>query len=69
MYNCGGGSVKSQFRKADKSGANVALVLGESEIASGTVAVKWLREQREQLTCTQAEAIGVVRDALLISAQ
>lgn len=69
VYNCGGGSVKSQFRKADKSGASVALVLGESEIASGTVAVKWLREQREQLTCTQAEAIGVVRDALLISAQ
>lgn len=69
VYNCGGGSVKSQFRKADKSGASVALVLGESEITSGTVAVKWLREQREQLTCTHADAIGVVRDALLISAQ
>ncbi len=69
VYNCGGGSVKSQFRKADKSGASVALVLGESEIASATVAVKWLREQREQLTCTHADVIGVVRDALLISAQ
>lgn len=69
VYNCGGGSVKSQFRKADKSGAVVALVLGESEIIAGTVAVKWLREQREQVTCTHATIADVVRDALTISTQ
>ncbi|MEO6698554.1 MAG: histidine--tRNA ligase [Paraperlucidibaca sp.] len=69
VYNCGGGSVKSQFRKADKSGAVMALVLGESEIATDTVAVKWLREQREQVTCTRATIADVVRDALITSAQ
>lgn len=69
VYNCGGGSVKSQFRKADKSGATMALVLGESEVAAHTVAVKWLREQREQVTCTQAQVADVVRDALAMSTQ
>ncbi|MFX5141976.1 His/Gly/Thr/Pro-type tRNA ligase C-terminal domain-containing protein, partial [Acinetobacter baumannii] len=35
VYNCGGGSFKSQFRKADKSGARLALILGEEEVANG----------------------------------
>ena len=38
--HCGGGSFKSQIKKADKSGAAVALILGESEAASSTVGVK-----------------------------
>jgi histidyl-tRNA synthetase len=40
---CGGGSLKSQFRRADRSGAEVALVMGEDEHAAGTVTVKPLR--------------------------
>ena len=46
--NCGGGSFKSQFKKADKSGARVALVLGEDEVQQQKIAVKYLREDREQ---------------------
>ena len=46
--NCGDGSLKSQMKKADKSGAAYALVLGEEELASGTIGLKNLRERQEQ---------------------
>ncbi len=48
MCHCGGGSFKSQFKKADRSGARFALVLGEDELAQGVIGVKHLREEREQ---------------------
>jgi len=46
--NCGGGSFKSQFKRADKSGAQLALILGEDEVASEIVAIKDLRQGEEQ---------------------
>ena len=53
--HCGGGSFKSQIKKADKSGAAVALILGEDEMASATAGVKFLREEKPQQTVTQLE--------------
>ncbi|MDG1485433.1 MAG: histidine--tRNA ligase [Porticoccaceae bacterium] len=53
--HCGGGSFKSQIKKADKSGAAIALILGEDEAASGTIGVKYLREDTEQQTVAQAD--------------
>jgi histidyl-tRNA synthetase len=53
LSNCGGGSFKSQMRKADKSGASIALILGDNEINEGTVTVKFLREQKDQRTISQ----------------
>ena len=53
--HCGGGSFKSQIKKADKSGAAVALILGEDEMASATVGVKFLREDKPQKTVDQRE--------------
>ncbi|WP_417597095.1 histidine--tRNA ligase [Oceanospirillum sp.] len=50
QMHCGGGSFKSQIKKADKSGAVIALILGESEVANGEVAVKFMREARDQET-------------------
>jgi histidyl-tRNA synthetase len=50
LLNCGGGSFKSQLKRADKSQAEVALVLGEEELAMGTVGVKFLRRSVEQTT-------------------
>jgi histidyl-tRNA synthetase len=44
-----GGSFKAQFKRADRSGALLALVLGEDEIRNGQVAVKFLRSDDEQL--------------------
>ncbi|NVK11150.1 MAG: histidine--tRNA ligase [Gammaproteobacteria bacterium] len=55
QMHCGGGSFKSQLKKADRSGADVALILGENERDEGKVGVKWLREQREQVFVNIAE--------------
>jgi histidyl-tRNA synthetase len=48
MMNCGNGTFKNQFKKADKSGAKIALILGEQELQNNVVAVKFLRENIEQ---------------------
>jgi len=48
VNHCGGGSMKSQFKRADKSGATMALVIGEDELASGKTAIKYLREDKPQ---------------------
>lgn len=46
--HCGGGNMKKQMKRADKSGAQIALILGEDEIAQKMVTVKYLRGQQEQ---------------------
>ncbi|PMR67926.1 histidine--tRNA ligase [Halomonas heilongjiangensis] len=55
QLHCGGGSFKSRIKKADRSGARLALLLGEDELAQGTATLKFLREEREQLSLPQAE--------------
>lgn len=44
MAHCGTGSIKSQWKKADKSGALVALILGDTEISKQVVGIKFLRD-------------------------
>ncbi|WP_434556219.1 histidine--tRNA ligase [Pseudomonas aeruginosa] len=48
LVNAGAGSFKSQFKKADKSGARFALILGEDEVANRVVGFKPLRDEGEQ---------------------
>ena len=60
QMNLGGGSFKAQFKRADKSGAQLALVLAEDELARGVVAIKWLREERAQEECP----IGAISERL-----
>ncbi len=50
ITNTSGGSFKSQFKKADKSGARFALILGEEELAHGQIGVKDLRKESEQFS-------------------
>lgn len=64
QLHCGGGSFKSRIKKADKSGARLALLIGEDELARGSVAVKFLREDREQQDVAQ-EALAQTLTALL----
>lgn len=52
LCHCGGGSFKSQFKKADRSGARFALVLGDEELAEGRIGVKPLRGDAEQRRVT-----------------
>lgn len=48
LMNTGGGSFKSQMKRADKSGAHYALILGEDELRNGQVALKPLRDKDAQ---------------------
>jgi histidyl-tRNA synthetase len=63
QVNLGGGSFKTQFKRADKSGAEIALVLGDDEAAKGVVAVKALRREVAQEECPVeriSERIGIL---------
>jgi histidyl-tRNA synthetase len=63
QVNLGDGSFKTQFKRADKSGAEFALVLGEDEAARGVVAVKALRRELAQEECPVeriSERIGIL---------
>ncbi len=50
IAHCGGGSLKSQMKKADKSGATIALILAEDELNKAQVTVKYLREKKQQVS-------------------
>ena len=60
QVHCGGGSFKSQMKKADRSGAIVGLIIGEDEIANDSVTVKFLREEREQVTVAREQLISIL---------
>lgn len=60
----GPGSMKSQFKRADASGARFALVFGEAELAQGMVAVKPLRGEGEQVLRPLAAPAGWVAELL-----
>lgn len=57
LTHCGGGSIKSQMKKADKSLADIALIMGEDEVQSGTLVIKHLRSDDAQLTLPLTEVI------------
>ena len=50
LSNCGQGSLKKQMRRADASGAFVAVIVGEDERSQGTVSIKPLRSQGQQMS-------------------
>ncbi len=62
--NLGGGNFKAQFRRADKSGAPLALILGDDELGRGVVALKPLRQESGQTDCPIAELPGRVATQL-----
>jgi len=64
QVNCSGGGFKSQIKKADKSGATLALILGEDEINQQTVTVKHLRKDIEQQTIKQSEVCSFINEYL-----
>lgn len=48
LMHCGGGSFKSQFKKADKSGAEAAFIIGDDEVVNQTIGIKYLRKDLPQ---------------------
>lgn len=61
QLNCGGGSFKSQFKKADKSGAELALIMGDDEAERGEVGVKALRLSQEQQNMPLQQALNFLQ--------
>ncbi|WP_347989677.1 histidine--tRNA ligase [Methylomonas sp. AM2-LC] len=60
VVNCDGGSFKSQFKKADKSGASYAIILGDDEVAQQVAALKSLRIEQEQTTLPFADLLNTL---------
>ncbi len=60
LMSCGGGSLKSQMKRADKSGAALALIVGEDEAEKGLVTVKYLREEKAQEACTPEDVLALL---------
>lgn len=55
QMHCGGGSMKSQIKKADKSGAAIALIIGDEELQNNMVTIKYLRAEKPQERLTNAD--------------
>jgi histidyl-tRNA synthetase len=62
--NLGGGNFKAQFRRADRSGAALAVIVGDDELARGVVALKPLRQESGQSECAIVELPARVEAAL-----
>jgi histidyl-tRNA synthetase len=60
LTHCGGGSFKSQFKRADKSGARFALVVGEGELERGVIGIKPLRETADQMELSLSETASLL---------
>ena len=58
----GGGSFKNQLKKADRSGARLALIMGEDEAAAGTLTVKHLRRDLPQQTLPIAAIPAIINN-------
>lgn len=64
VSHCGGGSFKSQMKKADRSGAKYAVILGENEVANGTAGLKPMRADVPQTEVAQDELAAVLAKVL-----
>ncbi len=64
LLHCGGGSFKSQMKKADASGARYALIVGDDEAGAGEVSLKPLRDLGEQARMTVDAVPGVIGKAI-----
>jgi histidyl-tRNA synthetase len=66
LLGTGGGSIKNQFKRADKSGASIAIVLGEDELTRQSATVKFLRDSREQQSVPFATLCTFLRQQILV---
>ena len=62
--NCGGGKLARQLKNSDQSNAEFAIIIGESEVASNTVTLKYLRTNKEQQTVNIDDLAQIVKQEL-----
>ena len=60
--NTSGGSFKSQFKKADKSGANYAIIIGDDELINNTLSLKNLRSHEDQQTLSEDDLLTYMKN-------
>lgn len=60
LMNCGAKGPKGQFKKADKSGAPVCLIVGEDELAQNQISIKFLRENKPQTQVSIEELKAII---------
>ncbi len=65
VLHCGGGSFKSQMKKADASGARFAAIIGEDEAGSAEIGLKSLRTEMEQVRMGLADAVVWLRTQII----
>ncbi|KAF7772620.1 MULTISPECIES: histidine--tRNA ligase [Pseudoalteromonas] len=64
MVHAGGGNFKKQLKRADKSDALVAVIIGEDELEQGVVTIKYLRERKEQVTLKLEQAKALLAELI-----
>ena len=64
VQHAGGGGFKSQMKKADASGAALALIVGEDEMRAGEVTFKFLRRDRPQSRIARGAVVAAFEHAL-----
>ena len=62
--NLGGGSFKQQFKRADKAGADIALIIGEDEIADNTVGIKSMQSGDQQKSVKRKDLLDRINQFL-----
>jgi histidyl-tRNA synthetase len=62
IFHCGGGSFKSQMKKADTSGARFALIIGDDEAQVEAISIKPLREPADQVSVGLGEAVDLIKE-------
>lgn len=67
QVHCGGGNFKNQLKRADKSGALIALILGEDEAAKNQLTVKYLRDARQQKLVQLDDLSSLLKNELNIT--
>lgn len=67
QVNCGGGSLKAQLKRADRSQAGFALILGENEMMAERITVKPLRDDSAQMELSEEALIGLLQPILMAS--
>ncbi len=64
QLHCGGGNFKKQLKKADKSEAEIALIMGDDEVEKNQITVKYLREKKEQISVALVDIKPILLDLI-----
>ena len=65
LFHCGGGSFKSQMKRADMSGAQIAVIIGDDEATEGSATLKYMREDAPQKRIPQDQLADVIGNYLI----